>query len=1099
MTRTVLPEVLGLQRLGFIGHEKALRKIQETTQKAQHNQRSSSVVLLLGAGGIGKTHLLNHLQILSGEADAQWRTSQIIDLDNPALATPWGLSTALAAAVAHTETWEAISDRNLIIRGREVQQLLLGGKLEALEKAWMAWEKALRAYLERQVKQEERPLLILVDTVEWLRSALESNEHAGSSTSHPWGWDIGRWLLQRIISPLQDRPIVWVLAGRPAPGAKEDTLKQALRQYLGGATQSITLASLSPRHTAEYFWSLSAAIRAQDPRGAQRLRDYLQRIGVAAPTHIIEEKAVQKHPLYHSTGGYPLYLAIAADAIRLGFALPEAFYNSEPLLSRPSEIIQGPVQQILGRLFARRTPLGFLLLQMARARLGVSESLLSKWYQNAGGTQADFQTILYNLKNLSIVKYFPRPTRPYLLHDEIYRLINTLWPPTENERRQAAREIVQEYENERRGLEKRLEDEPEAAGAQKRQRLLTEEIYYRLWENPWAGYPYYLAHANAWAAEAPVAALGLQRQTLRLRWWMTKMEGREDTRGFWSFWDIEHRYHHALLYIVHYRDQESAGNMLSEQEARLGAYAGPGKPFLQVLHYLTQAHDAFYKKDLQAYAEALKRAGQQLGSESLLPQEARAALDYANGLYHNYMGMCIRRQGRFQSARRHFMQALRLMEGQPVAGILINLAYLETLAALYRTARHHLSRARRYAAWLGDVNIEIRHWAVLALLNSLDEHPEQTEQAVEQVLQRCAQRPNPRFQALALIYYAQAQRTRWNNHILVQRGRSALQEGLQNFLLPALRRLLPWSQAQKGLPASLQSSAKSLWERPYWGSQKETAWELHNLLQGDEEIELYREIGRLFREIAWAIREQGRLAGSVAEKEGYPARQAAEIYAWQAATGQTTPKAVGWWEEKDEAKQVDQWIRAQAKRAGGSLFPPLSAMVDLAWHYHYQQRLSTAQDRGFGQWLLGRFPKEYLATLENWPPKAEGSSDVDIRLWGLLGKVHMLLAHTYLREIRTKETSAEKEATIRGALRYIALSLEYNHLIGGDSNSMRRAEANLSDWLNNHDAEKINGDTILGAFLQSFRSAWGKRLAPRLYKFLDERFGLDVPAKWQDM
>ena len=211
--------------------------------------------------------------------------------------------------------------------------------------------------------------------------------------------------------------------------------------------------------------------------------------------------------------------------------------------------------------------------------------------------------------------------------------------------------------------------------------------------------------------------------------------------------------------------------------------------------------------------------------------------------------------------------------------------------------------------------------------------------------------------------------------------------------------------------------------------------------------------------------------------------------------------------KEEEKEQIRKWWKEQVDAAGGGLFTPLAALVDLAWHYHYQHQLAFEEEKSLGEWLLAlldeEMPGNYCAkALSQWDAERllQESEDMDSRLWGLLGKIHMLLGHAHLRQIRIARQRDPKQAYqhITQAVNHIALSFEYNHLLGGHSHATRRAEASLYDWLLRHGQEPVDYHTTV---LEAFMKVWdalehdakgqGAKFLqePRLAKFLDERFG----------
>ena len=1139
-TETLGTELLGLHRIGLLGREEALSHITQEIRNVRKFHQTRAV-LLLGKGGIGKTHLLHHLESLAqdaqkGKKSRQWAVSTILDLDNPEYATPQGLSQGLALVVAQMERMEDIHHARLREQAQKVEAGLRSAAPEEMSSIWEKWEQSLRSFLIRQA-EDAGVLVIRIDTAEWLRTSLydPETEYARQGTIPPWDWPIAYWFVEQVLKhrDIQNAPILWVLAGRPANEKGKDPLTTALRQAFPNFPSrmtSRTLKALSPRYAAEYLNQMAALIEPVDHYGAENILRYLKETGIMQILKHLpqQEEMLAKSHLYQITQGHPLSLAIFTDALRLGLVKPPFIPPAEQPTGGKG--LSSYIRDILYRSFIQNPVLGKALLNMARARLGVSENIIQRWLgERARGNAKAYLDVL---RHLSIVKIVPGKRRAFRLHDEMYQEINRYWPPTRKEREDIVHTLLEEYRQELKRLQTQLQGQSAVLDLSLRQlwvNNLAEQTYYRLWRAPWQGYPFYLAWANDWAKSSPLPFRRLQRQIQRLREHVDQ-ENREDTARreqfavFWEFWALEHRLHEAALAIARYQDFSRAHHILQETREAITDYAdGPAKSLLRALHALTGVlytfHRAFHQGKPEEYKEALQKAEGALEQLSMkYPKgedtQEQAAVEGASPLLEaiaaNYWGMFYRRQGNLYKARQAFERAvtgLRRYQTPGLAGVLINLAYLHVIQSNYRTANDLLIDALRRAGISGDLRTQIRAWSVRALLYSLNAQTAEAQQSVEQVFSLCETEDMPRFRGLALTHWGRTQRAKWNRLIAQERFSTHFQEGIQEYLLSGLRLLLPWHEAQKGIPDSISDLARQIWTSspPKWMGKfgGETAWDLRHRLQGDETIELLREISRLFRELAWGLHRQYRYEMESKALKGLldKPNRAAETFAWRAATGQSTPMKWGWWQEEAKSTKVVGWMESQRQKAGGAHFYPLAPMIDLAWHYQYQYRFSLEEDEAFIHWLLDRFPAEYRIPnqdLAYWPPTYHDKekSQGDPRLWNLLGKLYMLWGQLRLRQVRQAKSKEEKIGHIQQAVQCIAISMEYNRLLGGDSNAMRRAESALYDWLLRHEDEEINGGTLIEAFhkatddfqrnLQKADPYWQDR-GLRLKKFLNER------------
>lgn len=913
------------------------------------------------------------------------------------------------------------------------------------------------------------------------------------------------------MSPLAQEPIVWVLALRPAKQTP-DPLEKALKRIQLPLRQ-ITLQPFDAELCRAYLEEVAHIIENEDPEGAQRIRGYLA---------TLEQRPDGLKILQKATQGHPLYLALVADVLRVGLDLPQAFYEEVDTEERAGwaepghadEPMHDVVRQLLRVLFVNRSALGLLLMRLSRARLGASKAMLEQWVQEAKNDQLepvtwDTPQFLHSLKKLSIVKVFPKRKRGFFLHDEIYFLFNRLFPPGDEERTRTYQVIKSDYDREIEALSKRLEQEEQGlwqrAWAARRRQAQVERLFYQLLENPWGSYFQYLVHANDWAKGDPVTFRLLQYHMERLRWWMRQVEGRtspEITR-FWDFWEVEHKIHEAALWVVRYRQLEKACGLLEQVNKKLPHWPhGKEGTFLWALWWLTKALCAFYEQDPSREEDALQQANRILSDGKSLEAHEPEVFSLFRALHDNYLGMRRRRQGKMEEARallRRAVSTFRKYHSDGTAGVLINLAYLELLAYRFRTADDLLKEARRIVRRSADRKAEIRVYTVLTLRYALEQDLDRASAGAQRVLELCGEEDYPRFRGLTLLYWARAYRGRWNDYV---NWGEDLEKGIRDYLVPALRRLLPKAKVAPVLQESGEAHVLELWDKPYFQQWDETLWDLRSYLQPTERADVYREIGRLYREWAWARLQLARRRGKQTEarKQIRPLYRAAANAFWRTITGTQEEAPASWWTKDDEL--LLQLTHYQTE-LGGSWFEPVAALIDFAWLEHYWQEVGHSEEeaicrllyRIFAQIALDSPPDfsslslEEMSRFDQWYKGKRVQRDT--RFLSQLAKTYMLHGHVHLRALRKVNTSQEKEDHLRRAVDKIAVSFELNHRAGDDSPGKRRAEAALFDWLQRHSHEPFDkGRDLLQAFLDLGRELAERAPQSRLVKFLDERYGL---------
>ncbi|PWH11739.1 MAG: hypothetical protein DDG60_16625 [Anaerolineae bacterium] len=988
---------------------------------AASKSRQPAFILLEGEGGIGKTAILRAIQ----EQVRGMRARHILDLYHLEYQTPEGFAWAVHELFPEVNFYEFRQQYTNMQQARDAQDIK--GEHEAWEKAQKAWIGAINAQL------EFTPLWLFIDTLEVLPLPSLVSESS----------ELLEWLAH--ILPAIKGPLILVAAGRRSEAC--DYLWRQIPQHYKKSKPALNY--LSETESKLYLEKTIQMLTPNDPLGTQRIKDYLAAWGTAS--------------LYQQTRGKPLRLAIVADILRTGGSLPDAFYRSTSQEPASLEMLDRALVEHLGQL---TSPLGEVIQTMAFLRKGTDALLLSKILQI---TKEEAQSYLNQAQQLTLVKKRPGDdiTRPYFLHDEVYELFHRYQPLAKPARHDLFQVIDEYYQEEISHWRDELKDfSPLRSRYQKRWRLAQlERMHYALWLGGLRGYSDYFILVTDSHAAGDSVTYNLTKSELRLTSKWCKQFGMEDSRQA-EYFENEQTFRKVEELLS--KDLSSAEKLLTEIDPK----ALP--PFLAAYwHYLhgvigvrqgQRSMNTQLGMPVQLSLQTALATAQSV-SEPELEDAKQALLSYIN----NYLGYQSRRQGKYQQAHRYYQESaarMRKLGLTGVDGVLTNQAYAMSMLGFDRRAYETAREAAEIAQHSNHLKGQIRALNVLAFVVLRTGQPDRARNFIDSALKLLTRLPGEdRLKGIVLTSKAMAERQAWNQIVA-----DNLVDWRQEWI-----RILPYAlDALEGKDYT-QQKLEIHPTKPDESKQAEKgALALLKGIDAETLTMAQNESGNCWREIAWALRDD-----SAQNEKKQKIRQTCALMARTRFL-----QAAGVHEEKLEKDSIQKWkqqIIAQVNRVGGSPYWPTIALVNLAWHEHYQKNDTNLPL--YTQIVHEIIGKDYL-----WPHQIK-PQDAEIQRWVVLGKLEMLHCFVALRQWESEQQLEHLYQATRSA----ALSLEYNYLIGQTSHDLRRAEISLEtrfrairDW----------ETRLLPRFYEmahslkpEFEMVLPQGKQPRLLHWLSERFG----------
>jgi tetratricopeptide (TPR) repeat protein len=973
----------GARRVPLVGRNELLAEVEQRIRRG-----GVHLLCFEGEGGIGKTALLEaalaRCRDITGASYAERVAGEAIDLYHTEVHTPEGLIRRILYLLGDRFFRQTTRILEQIDRARGV------GNLEvANEKTRLLFESFPQEFM---AMAEEGTVVLALDTLEVLEYEHDSFQEALGELVPIVG--AGEWIFRTFFPALRGNVLI-LLAGRPTGLRARLEEVRAQNPYLQLCYQ--TLQALGEAETREYLKAVSAAeSQMGDEDAAARL------------WHFGEERSDLVHCL---TGGRPILLALVADMVAEGWALPPAFGRTlAELQQRGAAAWQEEVEwALVVRIQESPTPIGETIRALAWLRKGATAELLARvmdLVRPDGQWDLDTaQKYLEQVACLTLIKIRPGDRRVFL-HDEMYTLLDrhVLRASTAEEVDRVFETVVQYCQEQIQDLEDQVEQastlSPLLSG--RLREAFVEELHYRLRHRPPLGFATYF-----WRIEQALDAgdteldMLLRTELLRttavlkrhgtlggldpreiemdtgVRWGMRVLFFRNDSAGALAIFDqvealwkkdaedLEVSWAHLLLYraVAHILRGEENDWLAARQ--LLGQVESRAKEMVQEAALAPAAKGLFrWVRSQQSPPEISVLEGQRW----------RARILQAATL--NYQGYLDRQLGRYTEAVKHYQESAMLQRRLEMAGlapVLINLSYAMSLTGQIRRARLLAEEAERWARRSGRDYILALALNARALVETYDnQHREAlrlTDRALEVATGLRVQRVH------GLIYLTRARAYRY----------------------------LFGSLAEEPVAHDLELLDKAL---------KEANLAV-NLLRNSppDRVAALIERGCMQREIArgYYLRDQQLEAVKSARESRRDLERAAAL---GGAMGLPDQQALAW--------------------------------ISLAWLWYYAGQMDEAA-AALAK-MQDSIPGDYLVSRPGpLPEMAEERRKGEARLpfWSTLGQAEMLRAYMALDQFGAGLDADGQKPRLRGAVRHITLGLAYYELIADEYFDIIVAEEGL--------------------------------------------------------
>ncbi len=1002
-----LMEFTGARRIPLVGRRDLLEDVEQRIGRG-----GVHLVYLEGGGGIGKTALLEAIleqsqRGIMADKHAECRVAgEVIDLYHVDVHTPEGLIRRITQVLG---AWSFQETEKLLT---ELDRARVTGDMDAAGRH----SKALRTVaLQEFAALSADGVVMAFDTLEVLMYEHDPfQEELGEEVQI---LSAGEWLFKSFFSALEGNVMV-LLAGRPGDLSERlETLRENNSRIL---VRHVVLEALEEEETREYLKVVAQAEGKQgDGDAAARLWAFC------------EERGDVVHFL---TGGRPILLALVADMLAHGWALPPAFNRPlEELEQQGSGTWWPEVEKALVvRIQESPTPIGDTIRMLAWLRKGATPELLAGIMdlRTLDGECDKYTATGYldQVARLALVKVRPGDRRVFL-HDEMYALLerHVLHNTSAEERERIHTTIRNYYRELSRNLEQRIEQYPPlVASIQARLRqTLAEEMHYRLRHNPPMGFAMYF-----WLAEEALGGrdteMDMLLRTEFLRTLGLLLESDDPLGAIPREAQIDTAVRWGQRALFFQGDPEAALAIFDQVRRRWGKDANRARMAYAHMR-LYQAAAKIQRADGDDWQDArnLLDSVEQVADDILRdPPETpvvrgrRWQARILKSLALNYRGYLDRQQGRYLEAVQHYQQSAMLQRRLRMAALaptLTNLSYAMALTGECHHARLLTEEAERLARRSGRDHMRALTLNVRALVEAYDGHYKAALRYTDRALEVAAELPNPRVRGLIYLTRARAHRHLWDALTPEERERES------------------------------QSSDEALKEA------NQAVSFLRNMPA--DRVDALLERGCIYRDLASLHHSQGR------------AEEAEEF-----------------------AEKCKKDLERVAVLAGAMDLPRQRALAwtNLGWLYYYIGRQKELEESL--QQAYEPFPSEYLFPANgSLPPmaKEKKKSEATLPYWSTLGKAEMLKAYLALDQAFAAPETEEQEAQLRTAVKHITLSLAYDELVADTYFDLTRAEEGLHKRIL-HDNVSIK---MLHQYAHQVAGEQGLTQPTRFQRFLNRMFG----------
>jgi tetratricopeptide (TPR) repeat protein len=843
----------------------------------------------------------------------------------------------------------------------------------------------------------------------------------------------GEWLFKSFFPRLQGN-LLLLLAGRPdGVASRLDALRQANPNL---QLRHIHLQALSAEETQEY---LKAVARAEGEWGhtdaAARLWAYS------------EERADVVHFL---TGGRPILLALVADMVAHGWALPEFFTHTvEELQQRNTEDWWIDIEKALVvRIQESPSPIGETIGALAWLRKGATPQLLAQVMdlttaEGAWDTEIT-ETYLRQVASLTLVKVRPNEGRIFL-HDEMYTLLEThvLREYSDEERNRVYNAILQYYDALTDDLERRIGQTSFLSPLvhARLRRAYVENMHYRLNHRFSQGFAMFF-----WLAEEALTGrdiemdmllrsellrtVGLLQQRAPLeglnpreveidtavRWGARVLFFRNDPDGALQIFDkIRQREGRAIeafdLTWAHLQLYLAAARIERAQE-------GDWAEARDLLQYVEKKTDELLDgPSPPSTAKVLFRWARD-SQTALTASEAEDRLWRARTLKAaalNYEGYLDRQEGRYTAAVKHYQAATMLQRRLGMASLvptLTALSHTMVLMGQFHHARLLAQEAERWARRSGKEYVLALALNARALVEEYDGRAGEALQYANQAVKIAEGVKASRVRGLAYLTRARAHRHLFLSGEERDRESHVLEEALKEANLAV--------NLLKNTPA--------------------------------DRVTALIERGCMHREIAQVHYLQKRATEAV----------------------------------KAARKSQDDLERAAALAGAMALLDQQAlAWTNLGWLWYYTGQADKAHEAL--QQVYASVPPDYVFPEKGaHPPMAakDRKREASLPFWSTLGKAEMLEAYIALDQALSAQKDDLHEKGLWDATRHVTLSLAYNEQVAGEY-FVTRAEEDLHKRI----LEENLGIPSLYLHARQVAEDQGLEQPTRFQEFLTRMFG----------